>query len=70
MDLQPGDIQLLNNRRILHGRNDYTDASSMDEKREMLRLWLMASEWPPRPDRWNFHGVADRAAGGIPAGTR
>ena len=68
MDLAPGDIQLLNNRRILHGRNDYTDASTSEDKREMLRLWLMADQWPPRPQRWNFHGVSDRAAGGIPRG--
>lgn len=67
MDLAPGDIQLLNNRRILHGRNDYTDASSPNEKREMLRLWLMMADWPARPANQNFHGVADRAAGGIPA---
>lgn len=69
MNLLPGDIQFLNNRHILHGRSDYTDATTRAQKREMLRLWLMINHWAPRPPNWNFHGVSDRAAGGIPPRT-
>jgi hypothetical protein len=65
MDLEPGDIQLLNNRLILHGRNDYEDAVAFAEKRHMLRLWLMMPDWPPRPRGQSMHFNPDRGGGGI-----
>lgn len=65
MDLEPGDIQFLNNRLILHGRADYEDAPEPDRKRLMLRLWLMMPDWPARPQTMNMHAAHDRAAGGI-----
>jgi hypothetical protein len=67
MDLRPGDIQFLNNRLILHGRNDYEDAPALDEKRLMLRLWLMMPDWPQRPPEQEMHATPDRAGGGIAA---
>lgn len=67
MDLRPGDIQLLNNRLILHGRNDYEDAELLEEKRLMLRLWLMMPGWPQRPPEQDMHDTQDRAGGGIAA---
>lgn len=67
MDLRPGDIQFLNNRLILHGRNDYEDAPELDEKRLMLRLWLMMPDWPHRPPEQDIHATPDRAGGGIAA---
>lgn len=67
MDLQPGDIQFLNNRLIFHGRNDYEDAETMNEKRLMLRLWLMMPDWPQRPPEQDMHATPDRAGGGIAA---
>lgn len=67
MELQPGDIQFLNNRLILHGRNDYEDSPVFAEKRLMLRLWLMMPDWPPRPPEQTMHATPDRAGGGIAA---
>jgi len=40
MDFQPGDIQLLSNRVILHAREGYEDWDEPDRKRHLLRLWL------------------------------
>jgi len=65
MDLEPGDIQFLNNRLILHGRADYRDAGEIERKRLLLRLWLMMPGWPERPETMNMHASHDRAAGGI-----
>ena len=65
MDLEPGDIQFLNNRLIMHGRADYDDASDLERKRLLLRLWLMMPDWPARPPTMNMHASHDRAAGGI-----
>lgn len=38
MNLQKGDLQIINNSVILHSRSEYIDAS--DRKRHLLRLWL------------------------------
>jgi hypothetical protein len=67
MDLQPGEIQFLNNRLIFHGRDDYEDAVTFEDKRHMLRLWLMMPDWPPRPPEQDMHSHHDRAGGGIAA---
>ena len=40
MDLQPGDLQLLNNHVIYHGRTAYEDADGPDGDRLLLRLWI------------------------------
>ena len=58
MDFQPGDIQLLNNARILHAREAYTDYEDPAERRHLLRLWLTAHA---------FASVEDTLRGGIPA---
>lgn len=43
---QEGDLLLFNNRRILHGRDGFTDAA---EKRHMIRLWLKDEEMSGKP---------------------
>lgn len=40
MNLEPGDIQLLNNFITFHARTDFVDADDPAEKRHLLRLWL------------------------------
>jgi hypothetical protein len=40
MDLRPGDLQLLNNRVILHGRTAFADHPEPARRRHLLRLWL------------------------------
>jgi Taurine catabolism dioxygenase TauD, TfdA family len=47
MDLQPGDIQLINNYTILHSRTGFVDGELPHQKRHMLRLWLkFPRPWP------------------------
>ncbi|MEU5726782.1 TauD/TfdA family dioxygenase [Micromonospora sp. NPDC047738] len=40
MELRPGDLQLLNNRVILHSRTAYEDHPEPERRRHLLRLWL------------------------------
>ena len=40
MDLQPGEIQLINNYHVLHGRTAYEDDVAHGYKRHLKRLWL------------------------------
>jgi hypothetical protein len=40
MTLEPGDIQLLNNHVIYHGRTAYEDDDGSDSDRLLYRLWL------------------------------
>jgi len=42
MDFQPGDIQLLKNSSILHGRAAFEDWPEQGRKRHLLRLWINA----------------------------
>ncbi len=39
-EMQPGDIQLLDNRAVLHSRTSFTDWEDIAQKRHLLRLWL------------------------------
>lgn len=41
MHFRPGDLQLLNNYRIMHGRSPYVDWPEPERRRELLRLWLV-----------------------------
>ena len=45
MDFRPGDIQLLNNARILHAREAYEDHADPAQRRHLLRLWLAADRF-------------------------
>lgn len=45
MDFTPGDIQFLNNGRILHAREEYEDWEDIDKRRHLLRLWLAAHKF-------------------------
>lgn len=65
MDLEPGDVQFLNNRLILHGRTDYEDWPELERRRYMLRLWLMAPEWPALQPDQRFLEEDDRFGGGV-----
>ena len=57
MNFVPGDIQLLNNAKILHSREAYEDSDVPGEQRHLLRLWLSAR---------HFAGVEDILRSGIP----
>ncbi len=47
MELQPGDIQFVNNYTVLHGRSAFTDDPDPSRKRHVVRLWLKF--FTPRP---------------------
>ena len=57
MDFQPGDVQFLNNAKILHSREAYEDDDDPDRRRHLLRLWLVAHR---------FSSVEDTLQRGIP----
>jgi hypothetical protein len=40
MDLQPGDMQLVNNFTILHSRTAFVDNPASPRRRHLIRLWL------------------------------
>ena len=69
MEFQPGDIQFLNNRFILHARTDYEDDRDPALKRHLLRLWLMMPDWTARVKVMDFHNRTDRHGGGVKPGT-
>lgn len=45
MSFEPGDVQLLNNGRVLHAREAYEDDDDPAERRHLLRLWLAAHDF-------------------------
>lgn len=59
MTLEPGDLQFLNNRLVLHGRTDYEDFPQLERRRYMLRLWLANEEWPALDARQRFFDDVD-----------
>ncbi|NYT36253.1 TauD/TfdA family dioxygenase [Allopusillimonas soli] len=46
MEMQPGDMQLLNNHVIVHSRTAFEDFIQEDQKRHLLRLWLRTDYRP------------------------
>lgn len=66
MDLEPGDMQFLNNRLVMHGRTDYEDHAELERRRLMLRLWLMVPGWPAPDPRQRFFDDWDKLGAGIP----
>ena len=53
--LEPGDLQFLNNRRVLHGRTAFGDDESLDTKRLLYRLWLAMPGWVELPKNMKLH---------------
>lgn len=55
MALQSGDIQLLNNHAIMHGRTDYEDYPERKRRRHLLRLWLRSPRARQQPPETQVH---------------
>jgi hypothetical protein len=55
MMLEAGDLQFLNNRRVMHGRTEFEDHDSLDAKRLMHRLWLTMADWTDLPGNMKLH---------------
>lgn len=53
--LEPGDLQFLNNRVVLHGRTRFEDFPELERKRHMLRVWLKMPDWEPWPNNMYWH---------------
>jgi hypothetical protein len=49
MDLQPGEMQFINNYHVLHGRTAYEDDVEHGYKRHLKRLWLATYALTDRP---------------------
>lgn len=67
IEFKEGDIQLLNNHEILHGRADYRDWEDPAKRRYLLRLWICPPNGRPLPpsyaERYGNIDIGDR--GGI-----
>lgn len=50
MPLEPGDLQLLNNHVIYHGRTAFTDNAGSRQDRLLYRLWLSMPNSRPLPE--------------------
>jgi hypothetical protein len=64
MDLEAGDIQLLNNHVVVHSRTSYEDFPEPERKRHLLRLWLVTPDHHKLP-HWHYDRVRGGARGGI-----
>ena len=64
MDLEPGDLQLLNSYVTLHDRTEYVDYPEPERMRHMLRLWLaVPAPRPLAPDFGTYDFAARRVVG-------
>jgi hypothetical protein len=52
MDLQPGEMQFINNYHVLHGRTAYVDDAAAGQKRHLKRLWLATRYLKDRPSHF------------------
>jgi hypothetical protein len=69
MHFEPGDIQLLNNHVMYHGRTRFDDHPEADKRRVLLRLWLSVPGSRPLSPVYKevFGGIeAGELRGGVP----
>jgi hypothetical protein len=69
MELERGDLQLLNNYVTLHSRTPFEDFEDPDQKRHLLRLWLSIPSSQPLPPQWEEY-YGDVRAGAVRGGVR
>jgi hypothetical protein len=55
MELEPGDMQLLNNYVVLHSRTDFEDHAEPERRRHLLRLWLSIPQSQPAAAQWETY---------------
>lgn len=56
MDLQPGDMQFINNYHVLHARTAFEDHPEPGRKRFLKRLWLETRKLTERPPHFQLAG--------------
>lgn len=69
MELERGDMQLLNNYVTLHSRTEFEDHSDPDLKRHLFRLWLAVPTSQPLPQGWDEY-YGDVRPGSVRGGVR
>lgn len=69
MELEQGDMQLLNNYVTLHSRTPFEDYDEPDRKRHLFRLWLAVPGSQPLPDDWKEY-YGEVRAGSVRGGVR
>ena len=69
MELERGDMQLLNSFVTLHSRSQFEDFDQPDEKRHLMRLWLSIPSSQPLPEEWAEYW-GDNRAGAVRGGVR
>ncbi|KAJ5619097.1 Taurine catabolism dioxygenase TauD/TfdA [Penicillium lagena] len=69
MELEVGDMQLLNSFVTLHSRTPFVDYELPDEKRHLMRLWLSIPTSQPLPPQWAEYW-GDVRAGAVRGGVR
>jgi hypothetical protein len=62
MAFQPGDMQFLDNYKILHARTDYVDWPEPERRRDLLRLWLTVRRPLDLPADFTQGGITNRDA--------
>jgi alpha-ketoglutarate-dependent taurine dioxygenase len=69
MQLEQGDLQLVNNYAIVHSRTPFEDFDEPDRKRHLLRLWLAVPHSQPLPADWAEYFI-DTRPGAVRGGLR
>jgi hypothetical protein len=69
MELDRGDLQLLNNYVVIHSRTNFEDHVEPERKRHLLRLWLSIPQGQRLPSLWKEY-FGDDAAGSVRGGVR
>lgn len=69
MELEQGDLQLLNSYVTLHSRTPFEDFEEPDRKRHLFRLWLAVPGSQPLPADWQEY-FGDVRAGAVRGGVR
>jgi len=60
MQLEQGDMQIVNNYAIVHSRTPFADFDEPDRKRHLLRLWLAVPGSQPLPADWAEYFIDTR----------
>jgi hypothetical protein len=69
MELDRGDLQLLNNYVVIHSRTNFEDHEEPERKRHLLRLWLSIPQGQRLPPLWKEY-FGDVEAGSVRGGVR
>jgi hypothetical protein len=66
-NFQPGDLQLVNNHVLLHGRTTFHDYPEVEKRRHLLRMWLSVPNSRPLSPHLG-HIYRDRSPGAVRGG--